>query len=64
MLMWPMPLGEELRPFKPCLKAYAISLSTNPFGRQFHWDMVLGNNEYWYLFVLWSLYDIYVHVYF
>ncbi len=23
-----------------------VLLSTNAFGRQFHWDMVLGKNEY------------------
>ncbi len=44
--MWPMPLVGELRPFKPCLKAYTVSLPTNAFGRQVYWDMVPGKNEH------------------
>ncbi len=46
--MWLMPLGWgfELRSLKPCLKASTVSLSTNAFGRQFHWDMAHGKNEY------------------
>ncbi len=34
------------------MKASTASLSTNAFGRQIHWDIVHGKNEYLYSFVL------------
>ncbi len=38
--------------FKPGLKASTVSLSTNAYGKQFHWYMVFGKNEYLYSSVL------------
>ncbi len=34
-----------------CLTISPVSVSSNTFGKQFHWDIVCGKNEYLYSFV-------------
>ncbi len=41
-----------MRLFKPCLKVSTVSMSINAVGKQFHWYMALGKNEYLYSFVI------------